>query len=323
MTVPALSIVLPVYNGERFLREQLDSILQQSFADFELIAVDDGSSDGSFAMLQAHAARDSRVRLFRNEANRGLARTLEAYLPLARANSVALSDQDDVWLPEKLAKLMAAAGRHAAAYCDSELIDEHGAPLGMGLLEAVLFPSPASGHDPFALLGKNCVSGHAMVFRRDLFPHFLPFLPSLPHDHQIAIAALAHGGLRFHPERLVRHRIHGANACNSGLLAARAAQLARPAKSGGPRVWRRRRHRAFLHQQLGYFCARGIAPQFWLQLLDPARFDTQWFDLRLFWLLLRQPALSGYAPPLRRLLRACKHAKGARWYALGEARAHT
>jgi len=310
---------MPVYNGARFLREQLDSILSQTFADFELIAVDDASGDASLSILQAYAQRDSRIRLHRNESNQGQVRTLAAQLPRARAHWIALADQDDIWLEKKLASLMAVASPHAAAYCNSELIDERGISLGVDLMQAVMVSTPASGHDPYALWEKNCVSGHAMIFHRRLLPHFLPFLPPLPHDHQIAIAALVHGGLHYCPERLVRHRIHDANASNRHLLSAMEAARAKPEHGRGTRLMRRRRHRQDLQRRVDYYCARGIAPAHWLRMLDLDRFEAQWFDARMFWLMLWHPVLVGHPPPLLRLRRAYKHCKGARWYAMGAA----
>ena len=162
-----------------------------------------------------------------------------------------------------------------------------------------------------------------MIFSRRLFRHFLPFLPALPHDQQIAIAALAHGGLRYCPERLVQHRLHGANLCNHSLLSAMAAAQAkaagaqtRPERDRETRLIRRLRHRRTLYRKLDYYCARGLAPAHWLPLVDPTCFDAQWFEPRLFWLLLRHPALVGHPPLLRRLKRAYKHSKGGRWYSL-------
>jgi GT2 family glycosyltransferase len=97
---PSVSIVVCVYNGERFLRAALNSTFAQTYSDFELIAVDDGSTDGS-ALLLANCS-DPRVRYIRTE-NQGAAIALERGVRESRGEFIALLDQDDLWAPDKLA----------------------------------------------------------------------------------------------------------------------------------------------------------------------------------------------------------------------------
>lgn len=95
---PLISVVLPVYNGESFLVEAIDSILAQSVTDFELIVMDDGSSDGSPEILRNYQQKDPRVRVFTHE-NQGLTNTLNKALELAEGQWIARMDQDDIALP--------------------------------------------------------------------------------------------------------------------------------------------------------------------------------------------------------------------------------
>lgn len=97
---PLISVALPVYNGERHLPEALDSILAQTLRDFELIAIDDGSTDGSLAILREYERRDSRVRVITRE-NKGLSSTLNEGIDLARGAWVARMDADDIALPHR------------------------------------------------------------------------------------------------------------------------------------------------------------------------------------------------------------------------------
>lgn len=97
---PAISVVLPVYNGEKHLSEAIDSILAQTFSDFELIIIDDGSTDGSLRILQEYQKLDPRIRLVTRE-NRNLATTLNESLDMARGKWVARMDQDDIALPQR------------------------------------------------------------------------------------------------------------------------------------------------------------------------------------------------------------------------------
>jgi glycosyltransferase involved in cell wall biosynthesis len=104
--MPLISVVLPVYNGVGYLTEAVDSILAQTFSDFELIMIDDGSTDESWVMLEAYAIRDSRVRVFKSE-NNGLATTLNNAIDLARGIWIARMDQDDIALPNRFERQLA------------------------------------------------------------------------------------------------------------------------------------------------------------------------------------------------------------------------
>ncbi|MGB3715261.1 MAG: glycosyltransferase family A protein [Candidatus Promineifilaceae bacterium] len=98
--VPVVSVVMSVYNGERYLREAIDSILEQSFRKFEFIIVDDGSMDASAAIVNGY--EDPRIVRITNPANRGLAYSLNRGLKLARGEFVARQDADDISLPDRL-----------------------------------------------------------------------------------------------------------------------------------------------------------------------------------------------------------------------------
>jgi glycosyltransferase involved in cell wall biosynthesis len=97
---PRVSVLMPVYNGGAVLLEAITSILTQNFGDFELIAIDDGSTDSSFDVIAG--INDSRIRLFRNERNLGLVKTLNRGMKLARARYLARMDADDISLPDRL-----------------------------------------------------------------------------------------------------------------------------------------------------------------------------------------------------------------------------
>jgi hypothetical protein len=103
---PALSVAMSVYNGERFLEAAIDSVLAQSFGDFEFLILDDGSSDATPHILKAYAARDARVRPIIRE-NRGLVASLNQLLAEARAPLVARMDADDICLPQRFERQIA------------------------------------------------------------------------------------------------------------------------------------------------------------------------------------------------------------------------
>lgn len=107
---PKVSVIIPVYNRERYIAAAIDSILAQSFTDFELLLIDDGSTDNSVAVMQAYT--DPRVRLVCNESNRGIPKTRNRGIELACSEYIAMLDSDDVALPHRLAKQVAFLDRH-------------------------------------------------------------------------------------------------------------------------------------------------------------------------------------------------------------------
>ena len=101
-----ISIAMATYNGEKYLAEQLDSILAQTVQDFELIVCDDCSSDSTAEILSRYAEKDSRIKIFVNEKNLGFVKNFEKAVSLCSGEYIALSDQDDVWFAGHLEILL-------------------------------------------------------------------------------------------------------------------------------------------------------------------------------------------------------------------------
>lgn len=234
MSAPVVSILLPTYNGERYLAEQLDSILAQYWRDFELLLVDDGSSDGTPALLRDYAARDERIRLLEGGGNLGQKERLLQLLAESRAPLISIADQDDVWDPERTGLLVEGLHGAAVAYGRSELVDADGRPVGRRLIEN-FGPPPAPG-DCLALLFVPRVSGHAMLARREAVTE-MAFRRAQPFDWLVALDGLFSAGLAYVDEAVVFHRLHGGNQMN-GEVDSRPSRLAR---------WRPSRIAAELH----------------------------------------------------------------------------
>jgi len=129
--MPKISVVMAVYNCDKYLGEAVDSIRTQTFRDFEFIIVDDGSSDRSGELLRQYSKNDARINLIQRE-NRGLVYSLNQACHLAQGEYVARMDADDVALPkrfEKQLEFMTAAPEVSAVGSKVELIDSVGAPL--------------------------------------------------------------------------------------------------------------------------------------------------------------------------------------------------
>jgi glycosyltransferase involved in cell wall biosynthesis len=101
---PTVSVVLPVYNGEKFVLDAIKSIQGQTFTDWELVILDDGSTDDSLATCQACAAKDQRIRVFSNGINLGLSKTMNKLVQLAQGKYIAIQEQDDFSMPVRLAQ---------------------------------------------------------------------------------------------------------------------------------------------------------------------------------------------------------------------------
>ena len=113
--LPLVSVVMATYNGERFIGAQLNSILEQTYPNLEVIIVDDGSTDGTANLLKQYAERFNNIRLFFNEQNIGYVRNFEKGMLLAAGEFLALSDQDDIWDKQKLSLLMQEIGDYPIA----------------------------------------------------------------------------------------------------------------------------------------------------------------------------------------------------------------
>ena len=216
-----LSIILPVYNGSRFLEPQLESILAQSDGDFELLAIDDGSSDDSRAILDRYALRDPRVRHLPASGNRGQNRRLIELLTAAKGEYVAIADQDDVWDQARNARLLEAIGDRAIACGRSQLIDANGTDLGASILAAKGVDGAQIG--PLSALFCPLVSAHAAVIRRSWLDHGA-FYGALPFDIALGLEALFSAGLIYNDEAIVHHRIHGANQMNGDVTVGKRPQ---------------------------------------------------------------------------------------------------
>ena len=206
-----ISVVLPVYNGERFLAEAVDSILGQTFGDFELIAVDDGSTDRSLMILRAYEARDSRVRII-TRPNTGQAGALNDGVAAARSEFVARMDADDIAMPERFRlqheflKAHPEIGGLGAAY---QAIDETGATIGPPNVQPCR-PDEVRR----ALQQGGCALVHPVVMlRRAVVLEAGPYRGLLrpAEDYDLWLRMSEFTSLANLPDVLLMYRIHGSS----------------------------------------------------------------------------------------------------------------
>ena len=203
---PRVSVVIPVHNRAQYVGEAIESILRQTYSDFELLLIDDGSSDGTGEVLRSYA--DERVRLVRHERNLGIARTRNDGVRLARGDYVAFLDSDDIAYPMRLEKQIAFLDSHpdyAAVGAWVSWMDQSGRPMKR------VKRRPASSGEIAALRVlrsgvENTASMGRTTVLRD-YPHNEAYDGA--EDYELWARIAARHKLSNLQEVLVRRRVHG------------------------------------------------------------------------------------------------------------------
>ncbi|MBD3305804.1 glycosyltransferase [candidate division KSB3 bacterium] len=205
---PEISVLMSVYNGERYLSEAVESILRQTFSDFEYIIFDDGSTDRSWDILTKYAGQDQRIRLFRNATNLGLTKTLNKGLTLARGTYIARQDADDISLSERFAQQVAYMEAHPSVALVStgvQYIHEHASQQWVDM----------PPHDPlmlrWLLLFWNPIKHSTVLWRRELVTsrvgHYNPSFV-YAQDYDLWVRMAEHLSIATLPLVLVTMRWH-------------------------------------------------------------------------------------------------------------------
>lgn len=206
-----VDILMATYNGELFLKEQLDSIINQSYVDWNLLIRDDGSVDGTVELLERYKNNDSRIKLLKDDlGNVGLVRNFEILMCVSSAEYIMLVDQDDVWFSDKISrcmKLMLAREDYSKTplliVSNSIITDEYLHP--KRLLYSKKY-SPSLSNFLFYNAG---LQGAAMLMNRSLLDCILPIPKNvLVHDYHISICAFVYGEVFFIPTPLAFYRRH-------------------------------------------------------------------------------------------------------------------
>lgn len=208
---PLISVAIATYNGEKFLREQLDSIFNQTYKNIEVIVCDDCSSDSTVSIFEEYKSNFG-LKYYINEKNLGFVKNFEKAISLCTGDFIALSDQDDVWNADKLEVLQKKISNYDLIYSDAEIINENGDVISTSMNKFINVEHYNIDQFGRLLLYSCYIYGCTMMFNSKLKDKILPFPIGLPyHDKWIALNAAENDRIKFESTSLMKYRLHGSN----------------------------------------------------------------------------------------------------------------
>jgi glycosyltransferase involved in cell wall biosynthesis len=280
----AVSVALAAFNGEKYIARQIDSIHRQSVPVQEIIVCDDGSTDSTRDIVRRLQKRIPTIRLLTNKQNLGLNKNFEFAIRQCTGQLIALSDQDNIWVTQKIEKMIAHMHDHLLVYSDSLVVDEAEKPV-QRLTESKKYRF-TDGRSPKAFFFYNSIFGHNMLFKRELTEHILPFPPSgINYDGWIAFVASCIGSIGYIDEPLVHYRLHPGNLTHP------ASSEKTPSTGTTPKWQRRRQYNARLIERLKIFATfERIEPserRFLVEFIrELERLEHSYFNTRLLQMML-------------------------------------
>ena len=205
-----ISVCIATYNGERFIREQIDSILRQLSSDDEIIVSDDGSTDNTISII--NSIDDKRIRVIEGPRKQSPTSNFECALKASKGDFIFMSDQDDVWKPNKVNICMEWLQRYECVVSDAEVTDSSLNPLYPSLYAIMQVKQGRI----YNTIWKNGYTGCCMAFRRNVLEASFPFPKDIPmHDIWIGNVAAYKYNVKFIPDTLIYFRRHeDTTSCN-------------------------------------------------------------------------------------------------------------
>jgi glycosyltransferase involved in cell wall biosynthesis len=209
-----VSVVMCTYNGSKYVRQQLDSICNQSYRNLEIIICDDCSVDDTFSVLEEYSMSDNRIKLYLNESNKGYVKNFSDACLYAAGSHIAISDQDDLWHLDKIKIMMQQwPAELPLVYCNSVRFTDVVPVNAQSNKKYRRF----EGTDSRKLSIFNTISGHAMMVTKEFLNQALPFPQKLSYDWYSGVLAANFGGVGYIDEILVYQRVHGSNITVGGM----------------------------------------------------------------------------------------------------------
>ncbi len=215
-----VDILLATYNGEKYIREQIDSILNQTHREFRLLISDDGSKDSTRKILEEYKNKDSRVEVYFQENNLGVVKNFEFLLKKVEAKYYMFSDQDDIWKDNKIEKSLNKINEgYDLVYSDLEVVDENLNVTYESYWKLKGIYNKIKKYNNFeSLYLNNFVTGCTIISKKELINSFLP-LPNTSkyvlHDYWISLIISQNGKIAYIEEPLIKYRQHKNNKVGS------------------------------------------------------------------------------------------------------------
>lgn len=216
-----VDVLLATYNGEKYLKEQIDSILEQTYSDFRLLISDDGSTDGTRKILEEYKNKDSRIQVFFQESNLGVVKNFEFLLKKVESAYYMFSDQDDIWKAEKIEKSLNKIENDNCdlVYSDLEVVDEKLNVTYESYWKLKGIYNKIKKYNNFeSLYLNNFVTGCTIISKKELIDTYLP-LPNTSkyvlHDYWISLILSQNGKIDYIEEPLIKYRQHKNNKVGS------------------------------------------------------------------------------------------------------------
>lgn len=198
-----ISVCIATYNGERYIRQQIESIVCQLNVDDEIIVSDDGSTDGTLDIVKG--IDDKRIKIIEGPGRKSPILNFECALKASKGDFIFLSDQDDVWKPDKVEICMKWLKTYNCVVSDAEVTDNRLKPLYPSLYDIMQVRQGRI----YNTIWKNGYTGCCMAFRRNVLEASLPFPKNIPmHDIWIGNVAAYKYNVIFIPDRLIHFRRH-------------------------------------------------------------------------------------------------------------------
>lgn len=227
-----IDILLATYNGEKYLKELLDSILNQTYKNIRLIISDDCSKDNTREILKEYSKKDSRIVLYAQEHNLGYVKNFEFLLKKVESNLYMLSDQDDVWLPEKVEKSVQKLKAEDAdlVFGDLEVVDKDLKTIYPSFNDFMLLSRKIEKYIKSYKLNYlyNCITGCTVLAKSKFIPKILPIPTNSKyfiHDHWIGIIMSTYGKVAYMPEKYIKYRQHGDNQVGTDKISHKFTKL--------------------------------------------------------------------------------------------------
>ncbi|ARM79331.1 MULTISPECIES: glycosyltransferase [Escherichia] len=207
-----VSIAMTTYNGALYVKQQLRSLVSQTYKNIEIVIVDDCSTDSTIEIIEEFA--DERIILIKNDSNIGCTLSFQKAIELCRGDYIALCDQDDVWMLNKIEILLKEIGEHSLAYSNYSLIDKEGNSIKNFNRYVNKLHGMDSSFENFELyaLFNSFILGCSIMFDKAIVKNILPIFDNgSNHDKWIVFQAALENGVKYVNKELFMYRIHGTN----------------------------------------------------------------------------------------------------------------